>query len=151
MGRRVWIAVGILYSQKKKTKKTPSLAFNINKEKEEFFSRILPILDGFDSIFHFAKENTQERNEILENWLRTLETLYRRLLSTLEREGLVPTETQGRILDLSLHEVVNVCERADVPDNMILEELVKGYQFGRRVLRDAKVVVAKKPKKKAGS
>lgn len=143
-------ALEVLYNAKKKADNIPSRIFTIDKKKEDFFSRILPILDGFDSIFKFAKVNSQEHNETLAHWLRTLEILYRRLLSTLEREGLVPIKSQGEMLDLSLHEVVNICETSDFPDNMILEELVKGYQFGRRVLRDAKVIVAKKPKKEEG-
>lgn len=116
---------------------------NIDRHKEEFFRRVLPILDGFDNIFRYAERINLEGNETLANWLKTLETLYRRLLSALEKEGLVALESRGTPLDFSIHEVVDTRSDSSVPDNSIIEELVKGYQFGRRVLRDAKVIVAK--------
>ena len=119
---------------------------NLNPQKEEFFRRILPILDGFDNIFRYAERTNLEGNETLSNWLKTLETLFRRLLSALEKEGLIAIESKGLPLDLSMHEVIDTREDGSVPDNTIVEEMVRGYQFGRRILRDAKVVVAKNPK-----
>ncbi len=119
---------------------------NLDKEKESFFRRILPILDGFDTIFRYAQRTNVEDDETLSNWLKTLETLYRRLFSALEKEGLSAIESKGKLLDLTVHEVVDTREEPDVPENTIVEEIVKGYQFGRRILRDAKVIVAKKTK-----
>ncbi|HXK95386.1 MAG TPA: nucleotide exchange factor GrpE, partial [bacterium] len=116
-----------------------------DRPKEAFFRRILPILDGFDNIFKYAGTSNIQGDETLSNWLKTLETMYRRLLSTLEKEGLVAIESVGQKLDLSVHEVVQTREVPGVPENTIVEELVKGYRFGRRVLRDAKVIVAQKP------
>lgn len=118
---------------------------NIDQNKESFFRRVLPILDGFDSIFRYAETVNVEGNETLAAWLKTLNTLYRRLLSALEKEGLTAIESVGAPLDLSIHEVLDTREDSTVPDNVIIEEMVKGYQFGRRVLRDAKVIVAKNP------
>ncbi len=118
----------------------------LDKNKEDFFRRILPILDSFDTIFNYAKNNHLESNETITNWVRTLESLYRRLFSALEKEGLVKIESQGRQLNLSVHEVVETREAPEKPDQLILEELLKGYQYGNRVLRDAKVVVVKNPR-----
>lgn len=144
-------ALSLLY---KKTKVTESPAgagrstrrlVDLDKEKVEFFRKILPILDGFDSIFRYTQSQNIEQDEILTNWLRTLTTLYRRLISTLEKEGLVKLESIGKPLDLSHHDVIEVREDRNVPDNTILDEVVKGYMYGNRVLRDAKVIVARNP------
>ncbi|MGC9327501.1 MAG: nucleotide exchange factor GrpE [Candidatus Hinthialibacter sp.] len=118
---------------------------NIDQNKEDFFHRILPILDGFDSIFRYTETVNIEGNETLAAWMKTLHTLYRRLLSALEKEGLEAIESVGAPLDLSIHEVVDTREDSAVPDNVVMEEIVKGYKYGRRVLRDAKVIVAKNP------
>ena len=120
-----------------------SAPIQIDRQKEEFFRKILPILDGFDAIFRYAERVNAEGDETLSNWLKTLDTLYRRLLSALEKEGLVAIESKGQPLDFSIHEVVDTRPDPAVPNNAIIEEMVKGYRFGRRVLRDAKVVVAK--------
>jgi len=138
--------MALFYAGKAKGNQQVSPALHMNKAKEDFFRRVLPILDGFDNIFQFAQNSNVEENETLANWIRTLDTLYRRLQTTMEKEGLVAIESVGKPVDFSLHEVVNTREDTEAPDNMIVEEVVKGYQFGRRVLRDAKVIVAKKAK-----
>lgn len=149
LGEKKGDALALLY------KKTPGknnvagflpAPITIDRQKEEFFRRILPILDGFDNIFRYAERINLDGNETLGNWLKTLETLYRRLQSALEKEGLLAIESKGASLDLSIHEVVDIREDPSAPNNTVVEELVKGYQFGRRVLRDAKVVVAKNAK-----
>ncbi len=142
-------ALALLYKpssfQEGKEGTSSSHKIQIDHRKEEFFRRILPILDGFDNIFKFVERTHPERDETLNNWLKTLESLYRRLLSALEKEGLVAIESVGKPLDLTYHEVIDTREEPEVPNNTIIEEMVKGYKFGRRVLRDAKVIVAKNP------
>jgi len=140
-------ALSLLYRQTLKDRDaSPRLPvpLTFDRPKEAFFRRILPILDGFDNIFKYTGHSDLQGDETLSNWLKTLDTMYRRLLSTLEKEGLVAIESVGKMLDLSVHEVVQTREEPGVPDNTIVEELVKGYRFGRRVLRDAKVIVAQK-------
>ena len=117
----------------------------LDKNKEEFFRRILPILDSFDTIFNYTNNSNIEENETLTNWVKTLEALYRRLLSALEKEGLVGIESVGQRLDLSAHEVVETREAPGKTDQEIVEEVVKGYRYGNRVLRDAKVIIVKNP------
>jgi len=144
-------ALSLLYRKSKRALKTANggriirRLVDLDKEKLDFFRKILPILDGFDSIFRYAQNQNIEKDEILSNWLKTLETLYRRLLSALEKEGLVAIESQGKPLDLSMQEVIETRETPGAPDNTVLEEVVKGYTYGNRVLRDSKVIVAKNP------
>ncbi len=142
-------ALTLLYQQKRlqqnlEGKAHPSLMQRgIDKEKEVFFKRALPILDGFDNIFKHANAQNIEGDEILANWLKTMETLYRRLQSALEKEGLVAIESIGKPLDLSKQEVVDTREVTNIPNNTVFDEIVKGYMYGNRVLRDAKVIVVK--------
>lgn len=117
---------------------------SVDKRKEDFFRRILPILDGFDNIFRYVDNANLQGDETVSNWLKTLESLYRRLQSALEKEGLIAIESEGMLLDLSLHEVVDTREVPGVKPNTIVEEVVKGYRYGKRVLRDAKVIVSKR-------
>lgn len=118
---------------------------HIDRGKENFFKRIIPILDGFDQIFKYAKDSDIQQDETLANWLKTLDTLYRRLQAALEKEGLVAVESKGQKLDLAYHEVLDTREVSGTPENLIIEEIIKGYRYGHRVLRDAKVIVAKNP------
>ncbi len=142
-------ALTLLYRPQNKDKTGPPnkrhllLQRGLDEEKQLFFKRILPIMDGFDNIFRHANSQNIEGDEILSNWLKTLETLYRRLLSALEKEGLVRIESKGKLIDFSKHEVVGTREVPGVNDNTVVEEVVRGYMYGNRVLRDSKVIVAK--------
>lgn len=149
-GGRGTSAVGLMYKRMPALpapgeKRRLAVKNGLDKNKEDFFRRILPILDSFDTIFNYTKNNTLEEKETLANWVKTLEALYRRLLSALEKEGLVGIESLGQHLDLSIHEVVETREAPGKPNHLILEEMVKGYRYGNRVLRDAKVVIVKNP------
>lgn len=113
--------------------------------REDLIKRCLPVLDGFNQIFRFGQQKEAERNETLQNWLKAMKTIHRHLLSVLEREGLTLIPTVGERLDLNRHEVVDVRETFDVSHDIIVEEVECGYEWNGRVLRDARVIVARRP------
>ena len=114
-------------------------------EKAAFLKKMLSILDGFDNVLRYAKIQKNDGDEVLDNWLKSLEGIHRRFLTILESEGLVVIETVGKPLDLTVHEVVESREVTGIRHNYVIEEITKGYKCGSRVLRDAHVVVAKNP------
>jgi len=61
----------------------------------------------------------------------------------LEEEGVKEMECMGKQFDPYKHEVMMVRETDDLPDNLVLEILDKGYHFNDNVLRPAKVVVSR--------
>jgi len=143
-------ALRLLYNKRRNDKNGDQNSNHLPKPigldpaKESFFRRILPILDGFDTVFRYAEHSDIQEDKKLANWIKTVESLYRRLLSALEKEGLVAVESSGNPLDLSHHEVLESREQPNMDDNIVVEEVVKGYRYGQKVLRDAKVVVSKK-------
>ena len=144
-------ALSLLYQRKKEgrvkssSSRFPVKEVGLDQQKMAFFKKIFPILDGFDQLFKYGRAQNIEGDEILSNWFKTLESLYRRLLSALEKEGLVAIESMGKPLDLSLYEVLEAREAPGFPHNTVIEEVVKGYRYGPRILRDAKVIMAKNP------
>lgn len=114
-------------------------------EKAVFLKKMLSILDGFDNVLRYAKIQKNDGDEVLENWVKSLEGIYRRFITILESEGLVVIETVGKPLDLSVHEVIESREITGIRHNYVIEEIAKGYKCGSRVLRDAQVIVAKNP------
>lgn len=112
---------------------------------EALIRRLLPILDGFDQIFRFGANPEAQVNESLQNWLKAIKGIHRHLLSALEKEGLRPISTLGERLDLNRHDVVDVRETLDSMHDTIVEEVERGYELNERILRDARVVVARRP------
>jgi len=116
------------------------------KEKEEFVKyansklllKILTIVDSFEQ----ALKNTTAHEE----FVKGVELIYAQLVGALEAEGLRPIKTAGEKFDPYRHEVL-LQEESDKDEDMIIEELQKGYMMNDKVLRYAKVKISKGMKK----
>lgn len=76
--------------------------------------------------------------------LKGFEMILKELRTTLEKSGVVVIESMGARFDPSLHEaVMQSCTDCAEDDNMVIEELQRGYMLHDRVIRFAKVKVAK--------
>ena len=114
----------------------------IEKEKEEFIkyskadliSKLLPILDSFE----LALKNTADK----EKFIKGVELIFAQLHSLLESEGLRPIKAEGKF-DPYKHEVL-MKQESDKEEDILLEELQKGYMLNDKVLRHSKVKVSKK-------
>ena len=109
-------------------------------EVEKFVRSLLPTLDSFDRVMHLARSHKQ--SEEVDNWLKSVETIYFRLLNLLESYGLFQMNCTGKKVDLNLHEVVEYRPTEEHPNETVIGERQKGYVFRNKLLRDAKVVVA---------
>jgi molecular chaperone GrpE len=107
---------------------------------EKFIRSLLPTLDSFDRVLSLAR--SYPKNDEIDNWLKSVESISFRLLSMLEGYGLYQLKTVGAKVNLDLHEVVEYRASADHPNDTVISERQKGYVFRGKLLRDAKVVVA---------
>jgi molecular chaperone GrpE len=64
--------------------------------------------------------------------------------------GLEPIPALGLPFDDSVHQAHGACERSDLPDGQVAEELLPGYRLGGRVLRPALVIVNRRVKSQGG-
>ncbi|MBD3164307.1 nucleotide exchange factor GrpE [Candidatus Woesearchaeota archaeon] len=98
---------------------------------------MLPILDNF----MLALRNTQDYKQ----FVKGMEMIYSQIYDILEKEGMRPIKTEGEKFDPYKHEIL-MTEKTDKEeeDEMIKEELQRGYMFKDKVLRYAKVKVLKK-------
>ncbi len=65
------------------------------------------------------------------------------LLDYLRVQGVTPIEAKGRLFDPRLHEAVDHVESPHHEPNAIVDEMHRGYVAGDRILRPARVSVAK--------
>ncbi|MBN1666549.1 MAG: nucleotide exchange factor GrpE [Anaerolineales bacterium] len=75
-------------------------------------------------------------------WAEGIELIYRKLLKTLEAEGVTPIEAEGELFDPNLHEAVVQTPSDAHQSGEVIEVLQRGYRLGERVLRPAMVRVA---------
>lgn len=109
-------------------------------ETEKLLRGLLPTLDSFERVLGLARNFPV--SEEIDNWLKSVESVYFRLLSMLEGFGLAQLQSVGKKVDLNLHEVVEYRASADHPNDTVIGERQKGYVLRGKLLRDAKVVVA---------
>ncbi len=117
------------------------------KERQEFAKRskeliitdFLHPIDSLESALGFAKEMSEE----VSNWALGFKMILTQLKDVLVNHGVVAIQSKGKLFDPHMHEAIEVVDAEDVPAGTVLEEFVRGYRMGDRVIRPARVKVAK--------
>ncbi|MGA7327879.1 MAG: nucleotide exchange factor GrpE [Rhodomicrobium sp.] len=79
----------------------------------------------------------------LKGVLEGLEATERALLDTFERHGITRLQPVGELFDPNRHDALQLTEDSDQPPGTIIEVLQPGYLYHDRLLRPAKVNVAR--------
>ena len=87
-------------------------------------------------------------NATLESLQEGLEMIQKQFATFLKNQKVKPIEALGKPFDPNLHEVLNQQESEEHEENTVIQEYSKGYTLNGRILRSAKVVIAKKPAEK---
>ena len=90
-----------------------------------------------------ARLSGQRRPQDIATLLEGVEMTKKGLVTTLEKFGLKAMDGVGQPFDPNIHEALATCVCDTMPINHVTQEYVKGYLFKDRLLRAAKVVVAK--------
>ncbi|MBM4036587.1 MAG: nucleotide exchange factor GrpE [Planctomycetes bacterium] len=105
-----------------------------------FALRVLPALDDLELAL-----STPQVSKDSQALLKALELIRNKLLAAFREEGIAPFEALGKPYDPAFHEAIAQIEKPGARDRTVAEEVRKGYMLGERVLRPARVVVAKAP------
>ncbi|MBN2318088.1 MAG: nucleotide exchange factor GrpE [Acidobacteria bacterium] len=108
----------------------------------------LPVADACERALH-SMENGENDTSELEQYREGVELLYKQLLDTLNRTGVVPIESVGKPFDPHLHEALSRKEDPNYEADTVIQELRRGYRFKDRLLRPAQVIVAVKPEEQS--
>jgi len=100
--------------------------------------KILPILDNFEIAEKKSLENLKNDDNI-----KGLLQIKTQLQDFLKNQGVEEIKSVGERFDPNFHEVVEEVETKEKESGIIIEEVQKGYTINGKVLRPAKVKVAK--------
>jgi molecular chaperone GrpE len=75
-------------------------------------------------------------------WAEGIELVYRKFLTALEAEGVVPMKVASQQFNPNLHEAISQEPNDDFESGQVIEVVRSGYMLGDRVLRPASVRVA---------
>lgn len=109
-----------------------------NKFASELLLKVLDVQDNFDRALEAAKKTRGKKSLVT-----GIEMIRKQLMDVLISEGVTEIKAEGEPLNTQLHEVCSIEENPDIPDNTVIEVLQKGYVYKDKVLRLAKVNVAK--------
>jgi molecular chaperone GrpE len=112
----------------------------VRLQRENLLRDLLPITDNLERAVEAARGGGNGK-PIVEG----VEMVLRSLLDFLRTNGVIPRESVGRPFDPQFHEAVDHVESGEHPPNTVISEFHRGYQVGERVLRPARVAVAKAP------
>lgn len=107
---------------------------------ESMLKELLPIIDNLERAVKAAKDCSGG-----EGLIRGVELTLKQFAETLAKFGVRPIASVGEPFDPTCHQAVARIERADLPENQVIEEFQKGYLLNDRILRAAMVSVASAP------
>ena len=117
----------------------------MSKEKEALYSIIsaeiitefLPVMDNLEKSI-----NVKGDDETSKAWRDGVSMIYRQFYDVLTKLGAEEIKTVGEPFDPNLHDAVMHVEDDTVGENIIVEELRKGYKLKDRIIRHSMVMVA---------
>jgi len=107
---------------------------------EGLIAEFLAILDDLERSVESAKANHQDYTA----FLKGIEMVMAHVYEMLKKNGVEPIEAQGKMFDPHAHEVLMQEETDEHDDGVVIDEFQKGYRLGEKVVRTAKVKVARK-------
>lgn len=104
---------------------------------KEVLEKLLPVVDNFERALQMIPEEDKERG-----FEQGVDKIYKQLMVTLEEIGVAPMNAEGTEFNPDLHNAVMHIEDEAFGENIVTEELQKGYMYKEEVLRHSMVKVA---------
>ena len=104
---------------------------------KDIVERILPVIDNFERGLSSVPEDVKGSS-----FAEGMEMIYKQLLKNLEEAGVKPIEAAGQPFDPNFHNAVMHVEDETLGENVVAQELQKGYMYRDSVVRHSMVQVA---------
>ena len=101
--------------------------------------KLLPVLDNFEMALTAVKDADPSVRD-------GVQMILDQLLSVLKESGVVPVDALGQPFDPNLHEALSQEETTDAEEGTVVQQVQCGYKLNDRLVRPARVVVAKAPR-----
>lgn len=107
---------------------------------EKFTAELLPVIDSLEKAVEVASDS-ESAGAIAEG----VELSLKLFLSVLEKHGIEQIDPAGEPFDPQVHEAMTMVPSHHAEPNSVVEVMQRGYLLNGRVVRAAKVVVARAP------
>ena len=120
---------------RKRTEKEKSQMYDMGAK--TIVEKILPVIDNFERGLAAVPEESKE-----DAFVVGMDKIYRQMLTVLEEAGVTPIEAVGAEFNPNFHNAVMHVEDETLGENVVAEELQKGYMYRDTVVRHSMVKVA---------
>ena len=104
---------------------------------KEVLEKLLPVVDNLERALSSIPEEDMDRA-----FEQGVDKIYRQLMVSLEGLGVKPMDAEGKPFDPDYHNAVTHVEDENYGENVVAEEMQKGYMYKDQVLRYSMVKVA---------
>ena len=105
---------------------------------QSLIEKQLPILDNFEMALAAAKDADPALRD-------GVQMIYDQLLGILRDSGVETIDATGEDFDPNLHEAISQQQTTEAEPGTVVEQVQRGYRLHERLVRPARVVVAKAP------
>jgi len=129
------------YENFRRQKEREAAAF-LKFAEEGLIKKLLPTLDDLERVIKNA-DKFLTGNPDAKIYVDGVKLIQQKLLKTLEERGVTRIESLGKKFDVNYHEALTQQPTSNADPETIVEEFEPGYMLHDKVIRHAKVVVAK--------
>lgn len=119
---------------RKRTEREKTAMFEIGAK--SIVEKILPVVDNFERALDAASEEEKETP-----FVQGIDKIYKHMITSLEEAGVKPIEAVGKEFDPEFHNAVMHEDDDSMGENIVSEELQKGYMYKESVVRHSMVKV----------
>ena len=105
---------------------------------QDIIQGLLQVLDNFERAIESANESKD-----FDSFLEGVKMIFKQMYDILERKGVSRIDAVGKTFDPTIHEAVMHVASEKYPENVVVEELQKGYMLHDRLIRPSAVAVSK--------
>ena len=105
---------------------------------QHLLEKQLPILDNFEMALTAAENADSAIRD-------GIQMIYDQFNDVLKDVGVEKVDAEGELFDPNLHEAISQQETVDIEEGTVVEQIQSGYKLNDRLVRPARVVVAKAP------
>ncbi|MCX6780185.1 MAG: nucleotide exchange factor GrpE [Candidatus Magasanikbacteria bacterium] len=105
----------------------------------------IPVYDNFKSAFfhHPVLQADNEEHKQMKNWIDGIGFIMKQFGDVMKSHGIEEIKTVGEKFDPNMHESMGEEEVEGKEPGTILKELIGGYKMGNKIIKAAKVIIAK--------
>lgn len=116
-----------------------------NRVVADVVNKFLPVIDNLRRALEAERSLEASESEEFRHFLHGVELISKQLNEVLESMGLEAVPALGERFDPHVHEAVVTEPTHEYEPDTVMQEIVRGYRLGERLLRPAMVKVATEP------